>query len=310
MSLLTGRLPDSRKLRHVVAVARAGSFTGATKILAITQSALTKSVAEMEQQLGYPIFERLPRGVRLTDAGQTFVQRAEQLLTDMGDLMASMNEIADLQAGRLRLGVAPASFVTFLDKSLPAFARLYPGIEIELKTGTIDEMARALINREIDLCVGAINYLHNWRELKTVAIGQLDTFFIGRRNHPAGDHPDAITLLQYPVVLPATGLSTEVNLASAYHSAGMQPRSPHYICDHFPLALELVSKTAAISPVVTFGEPSDRFRNRFTVYENIIYLEAHELGYAIINRESLPPSATAFVNLYESMLSSRGQSLA
>ena len=71
MSLLTGRLPDNRKLRHVIGVARAGSFTGATKLLAISQSALTKSVAEVEAQLGYPLFERLPRGVRPTAAGQS-----------------------------------------------------------------------------------------------------------------------------------------------------------------------------------------------------------------------------------------------
>ena len=242
MSVLTGRLPDTRKLRHVVAVARAGSFTGATKLLAITQSALTKSVADMEAQLGYPLFERLPRGVRPTHAGQSFVRRAERLLADMGDLMAQMSDIADLQVGRLRLGVAPASFMPFLDSSVPAFARLYPGVELDIQTGTIDAMARALIDRELDLCVGAPNYLRGWKELETVTTGHLQTFFIGRKDHPAGSAPDAATLLQYPVILPASGLSTEVNLAGAYQAAGLPPRSPHYVCDYFPIVLELVQR--------------------------------------------------------------------
>ena len=151
MSALGRRIPDTRKLRYVVAVAAAGSFTGATKLLAITQSALTKSVAELEEQLGYPLFERLPRGVRPTPAGEIFLQRAELLLSELGDLMTQMDEIADLQAGKLRVGVAPFAFIAFLDKCIPAFAKVYPRLQVEVRSGTVDEMARALINREIDV---------------------------------------------------------------------------------------------------------------------------------------------------------------
>lgn len=294
MNLLTGRLPDTRKLRHVVAVARAGSFTGATKLLAITQSALTKSVAEIEEQLGYPLFERLPRGVRLTDAGQQFTRKAEQLLGDMSELMTEASRLSDLQSGRLRLGVAPTSFMTFLERSVPAFAQVYPGIEIDIKTGTIDEMVRTLIARDIEVCVTAPNYLRQFRELETTTIGQLATFFIGRPDHPAGPSPDAASLLEYPVILPATGLSTEVNLAAAYEAAGRTPRPPHYICDHFPIVLEMVKRTDAISPVVTLGDPGERFRSRYQVWENIIHLERHEIGYAMNRGGGASPAVLAF----------------
>ena len=309
MSLPTTRLPDTRKLRHVVAVATAGSFTGATQLLSITQSALTKSVAELEDQLGYSLFERLPRGVRLTAPGASFVPRAERLLADMGDLMAGAGEIADLQAGRLRLGVGPTAFMTFLEKGVPAFARLYPGVEIEVRAGTIDEMARALINREIDLVVGAANYLTAWHELETVSVGTLETFFIGRKGHPAGEDPDAPTLLEYPVILPATGLSTAVNLAGAYRAVGLSPRPPHYICDHFPMVLDLVKKTDAISPVVTLGDPGARFRSSYSVYDGVIHLEAHELGYAMTSSGALAPPALAFIDLFRSLLTGQLSSI-
>jgi len=310
MSLASTRLPDTRKLRHVVAVAKAGSFTGATQLLAITQSALTKSVAELEDQLGYPIFERLPRGVRLTHAGQLFVQGAERLIGELTDLMKEVDEISDLQSGRLKLGVAPTAFVTFLDKSIPAFASQYPGIEIEVKTGTIDEMARALINRELDLCVGAANYLRPWKELGTVSLGEMQTFFIGRKNHPAGARADAGTLLEYPVILPATGLSTEVNLASAYLAAGLSPRQPHYVCDHFPVVMDIVASTDAISPVVSMGPPHARLRSNFTIYEDVIELETHELGISTQSSATPSPPATAFIELLKSMLPRQEQSFA
>ncbi|MCR9259667.1 MAG: LysR family transcriptional regulator [Pseudomonadaceae bacterium] len=307
MSLTTTRLPETRKLRHVVAVARAGSFTGATQLLAITQSALTKSIADMEAQLGYPLFERLPRGVRLTQAGEHFVQRAERLLSEMTDLMTEMQEIADLKSGRLRLGVGPAAFMAFLDDSIPTFAQNYPGIEIEISTGTVDEMARAVINRDVDICFGAANYLKLWHELETATLGPLQTFFIGRKDHPAGVNPSAANLLQYPVILPATGLSTEVNLAGAYRAAGLATRAPHYICDHFPVILELVAKTDAISPVVTLGPPGRRLRSGYSIYEDIVELEQHDLGYAVSSRDVLSPPAAVFCDLFLSQLSSGRQ---
>ena len=311
MSALGRRIPDTRKLRYVVAVAAAGSFTGATKLLAITQSALTKSVAELEEQLGYPLFERLPRGVRPTPAGEIFLQRAELLLSERGDLMTQMDEIADLQAGKLRVGVAPFAFIAFLDKCIPAFAKVYPRLQVEVRSGTVDEMARALINREIDVCVGASNYLKVWTEFETRSLGALSTFVIGRKGHPAGASPSASELLQYPMILPATGLSTEVNVAGAFRAAGLQPRPPHYVCDYFPVVLELVAKTDAISPVVTLGEPGKRFRNSHQVYEGVIALEAHEIGYSLFGQSlSAPtPAVRVFIDLFESLLSSQGQSI-
>jgi len=63
---------DSR-LRYAVAVARVGSFSGASKAVGVTQSAITKSVADLEQQLGFAIFNRTSRGVAMTPEGRDFI---------------------------------------------------------------------------------------------------------------------------------------------------------------------------------------------------------------------------------------------
>ena len=106
-------LTDLRKLRHVVGVARAGSFTAASNHLAITQSALTKSVAEVEHLLGVRLFQRLPRGVTLTEAGALFVPNAERILNDTQDLMTQLGDLQSLAAGHLRIGAAPAGVIAF-----------------------------------------------------------------------------------------------------------------------------------------------------------------------------------------------------
>ena len=92
-------ITDLRKLRHVVGVAEAESFTGAGTVLGVTQSALTKSVAEVERHLDVSLFHRLPRGVRVTEAGEAFVQRARKILADLDDLHEGIDKLRDLRAG-------------------------------------------------------------------------------------------------------------------------------------------------------------------------------------------------------------------
>ena len=143
-------LTDLRKLRHVVEVAQAESFTGAAASLAITQSALTKSVADVEQLLGVKLFQRLPRGVALTEAGRSFVLRARQILADTHDLMNTVEAHRSLAAGRFNLGIAPAALQSLMVRPIGQFAANYPGLTMEVIDGSFASMAQALVAGEID----------------------------------------------------------------------------------------------------------------------------------------------------------------
>ncbi|MEQ9451789.1 MAG: LysR family transcriptional regulator [Pseudomonadales bacterium] len=296
-------LSDLRKLRHVVGVARAGSFTSASHALNITQSALTKSVAELEHLLGLKLFERLPRGVRLTEIGEAFVPRAERLLADSEDLMADMDQLQSLAAGHLKIGIAPAAFAGFLEHTVSAFAQVYPGVSIEVRDGSPDDMARAAINGQIDLVVGGANNFAPWKELETVSVAALQHFFIGCLEHPVpAATATARALLDYPVIMPALGFTSEAQLTQAYLDAGMTPRPPRYICDHFPLVRMLVAATHAISPVVSLAAPGRRYRSEFQVYENVISLEQQVLGIAFSRSRPQSPGARAFVDIFQGFL--------
>jgi DNA-binding transcriptional LysR family regulator len=289
-------ITDLRKLRHVVEVARAGSFTAAAAVLAISQSALTKSVADVEHRLDLKLFQRLSRGVKLTEAGQRFVARAERILADTEDLMSRMGELRDLESGRLRLGVAPASFVIFLEGAVSAFARAHPGITIEVIDGTADEIAQRLIAGELDLAAGSANFLDQHTELAVEKITALHHFFIARRGHPVTRQKriTAEALLQYPLVMPSGLSETHAQLARAYAAAGVTPQAPRYRCDHFPLVLRIVEETDAISPVVSLAPSSESFRSRFAVFEDVVALDVQTLGLAAPKRREQPPAAEAF----------------
>jgi DNA-binding transcriptional LysR family regulator len=92
-----------RQLRYFVEIAECGSFSGAAERLYIAQSALSRQIKELEQQLGTPLFERTARLPRLTLAGQAFLERARRLLADLAQAERVTRDIGDGLQGSLRL---------------------------------------------------------------------------------------------------------------------------------------------------------------------------------------------------------------
>src|SRR5512139_1815609 len=105
MAIHAAHTVDLNRMRMVVEVARAEAITTAAQVLGLTQSAVSRGVAEVEAALGVRVFERLPRGIRLTDAGGRFVARATRLLAEVEDLVSEVREARARVAGRLRVGV-------------------------------------------------------------------------------------------------------------------------------------------------------------------------------------------------------------
>src|SRR5580658_2476137 len=96
-----------QRFNHLVAVARCGSFTAAAQAIGVTQSAVTKGVADLERQLGFAVFHRTARGALLTEKGSDFVERAARLLDDARELLDGSSSPNDPYTGTLRIGVSP-----------------------------------------------------------------------------------------------------------------------------------------------------------------------------------------------------------
>jgi DNA-binding transcriptional LysR family regulator len=131
------------RLRAFAAVARRGSFSAAAEELVISQPAVSKHVAELEAQLQTRLVDRLPRGVRLTEAGQfvaDHVLRAEALLAQAERGVASIGRTL---AGRLAVG-ASGNGMYLIPAALAAFHRDHPGVEVHVAVGTSAEIAEGV----------------------------------------------------------------------------------------------------------------------------------------------------------------------
>jgi DNA-binding transcriptional LysR family regulator len=122
---------ELRNLRALVEVVRRTTFSGAAKELFATQSAVSKAVKQLEDELGVLLLERNGRNSRLTDAGEIAYKRAASILAETKDLVTELSELRGLNRGKLRLGLPSMGGILFA-KSFALFRRQYPNIEVQL----------------------------------------------------------------------------------------------------------------------------------------------------------------------------------
>ncbi|KOU73268.1 LysR family transcriptional regulator [Streptomyces sp. MMG1533] len=140
-------------LRLLVAVAETGSFTKAAARLNYTQSAVSRRIATLEQQAGGPLFERLPRGVRLNSAGRTLHRHAMEVLDR---LSRAERELAVLHAGHgglLHVGAFATANISLVPTALRALRNARPDVEVVAVEGPTDTLMERLADGTLDLAV-------------------------------------------------------------------------------------------------------------------------------------------------------------
>ena len=141
---------DVRRLRIFVVVADEGSFTAAAQKLYLTQSAVSQQMSVLEREIGVSLLERLPRGVRLTPAGQILADRARAV---QSELLALEHQMRALRDGpqEIRVGAFGTAGVELLPVALRAFLRASPGTRVRLSTVRAADAAARLHDGDIQV---------------------------------------------------------------------------------------------------------------------------------------------------------------
>jgi len=133
------------------AVARAGSVTGGATQLGISQSAVSRQLAEFEQRQGVQLFDRLPRGVRLTAPGRVLLDYAERLFSVEAQAEQALDDMRHRRQGRLAIGSSRTIAAYMLPRALAAYRPENPGVELSLAVENTDTIERKLLDGEIDI---------------------------------------------------------------------------------------------------------------------------------------------------------------
>lgn len=140
---------ELRQLKYFVKVADTLNFSEAAKVLCVTQSTLSQQVKQLEGELGTQLLIRSSHSVTLTEAGEELLPYAQKTLHDAELCMVRINDLNQLSAGTLNIGVT-YSFSPILTETLLLFMRMYPQIKLNILYKPMAELMELLRKREVD----------------------------------------------------------------------------------------------------------------------------------------------------------------
>ncbi|KAB8122922.1 LysR family transcriptional regulator [Komagataeibacter medellinensis] len=143
-------LDFTRMLRYVDAVARAGSIRAAAEKLHIVSSALTRRILDLEHELGTSLFERTPRGVRLTAAGEAYLHFARHALSEHNAVLSRIEDLKGLRRGVIRLSSISSIAAEELPRLIANFQQTYPDVTFDITIAGSDDVVRSVVEDETD----------------------------------------------------------------------------------------------------------------------------------------------------------------
>jgi len=262
-----------RRLHHVVILAHTSSFSRAAEKIGITQSGVTRSIADLERELGYALFYRTGRGVTPTERGRDFIERAGQLIEDTRALMSGTDEKGDAFARTLRIGVAPSSLEWRLAEPLAALIGRHPSLRFEVQGSSTERCVHQLRSGAVDVAFGFEEAFADWSDLKLERIGEASPVLYVRKGHPLLGQATVsqADLAKYDCVTPSDSQTFGRTLREMFEKQGVSWQRHLHIIDHQMIAQRLVAASDA------FALTSEQVANAVGFAERFARLPIHDL---------------------------------
>lgn len=215
---------DLSQIRYFNAVARHGSFSAAAMALRVTQPGLTKAVRRLEASLDCTLFQRLPRGVALTQQGQALLRHASLLEVQIEDARKEVRALSGGAFGELRIGAGPSWLSRALPQIVARLSEEYPKLSFHVVGGYNSVLMEALSNGSLDLVVSALPDQCP-SGLQAIPLTTDTISPVARRSHPLRSkrRPRPSDTLPYPWVLPGRDVLLRSRLEALFHVAGLEP---------------------------------------------------------------------------------------
>ena len=168
------------QLDAFIAAADCGSFSRAADLLGVAQPSLSNRIQSLEREVGQAMFERMGRGVKLTDAGRAFLPYAQRIKRTLGDGLLVLEGTRDGTAGRLMIGSAPAVGTYVLPRILKIFCDNRQGVDVMVRTGHSDEVLQMVLDDDVQVGFGRpINH----PDVRTIVLYKDELVLVVPSNH-------------------------------------------------------------------------------------------------------------------------------
>ncbi len=242
----------STAFRYFLAVADAGSIRAAARELNIVSSAVNRQVLLLEENLGIRLFDRVGRGLRLSEAGTLLVRQVRDTLSRYDDVVSELDTLRGLRRGRIRIAMVESIAIERVPDLLSDFWARYPGIEVVMTQAGAEDVTRLVDEGSADL-----GFAFSTHDLEGLRIVYQEPHRVGALL--AADHPLATRatlsfedLLGEPLVLPARGMSLRAAIEPMIdrHRRQLHLRG---VCNSLRLMTALVRRSHSVGFLTKVG---------------------------------------------------------
>lgn len=235
-----------RYVRYFLAVAESLSFTRAAEILHVSQPALSQHIKALEADLGTQLFDRSGRQIRLTDAGEVYLQYIRKAFQALNEGKRAIHDIADLSRGSIRLAVTPTFITYFIGPMSNLLYQHYPNIHLQIQAATQDKIEHLLLHDKIDIGIGFTE--SHFPNISTEPLLTERLTLVVGKNHVLAKCK-SITMEElhhYPMVLLNQNFATRVEIDDHFRKVGLHLQA-HTEVDTISAIIEIIRQT----PLVT-----------------------------------------------------------
>jgi DNA-binding transcriptional LysR family regulator len=226
--------PNFHRLRLFLEVAGRGGFSRAAQALAISQPAISAQVALLERRYGQPLVERLPRGLRLTEAGVVVAEYAERIFGLAEEMEVALDDLRGLRRGHLTVGASSTIGEYVLPPLIGRFKALHPDVAVAVRVANTERILAEVRGRQLDL--GFVGGRPTGDDLLAEPFDRDEIVPLAAPDHPLAGRAEVTLgeLAAAGLVAREAGSATRATAEASLRGAGLEPQ----------LAMELGSNEA------------------------------------------------------------------
>lgn len=289
------------KLRHLhvlLAVMRCGSIRKAAGALALTQPAVSKTIAELEDLVGVPLFDRSAAGVEPTVYGQALARRATVVLDELGQSLKDLSFLADPSRGELRIGATEGLAAGLLPAVARRLLEQHPGIVLNVTTAeSLFVYLRELRERNIELALGRVPTDFAEADMTVHVIGVEPVVVVCGAQHPLARRRK-LTLADLAGerwILPPPGTAMAALIERLFDDAGMAAPQASVVTMSIPMRLHLINSAAFVTTLPQSMLRHSPLRGSFKVLPLALSQAAGQIGVVRLKDRALSPVAERFM---------------
>lgn len=285
------------------AIVDSGSFTKAGEKLYVSQSAISRQIKLLEEELGDRLFKRVNKRVALTPAGEILIKYSNKLFRDLKDTMLEIAETHQLTRGQLKIGGVMSVCTYLLPRVLSRYKSLHPQVELSVITGSSEKITQQLLTNQLDL--GVLTLPVKQPELRALPAIEEEMVVVTHPKHPLAKFKQVRPqdLAAHRLILFEKGSVTRRVLDKLFEEAQIVPK----------IAME-IENVEIIKPLVTIGLGITIIPYQSVIDEvrsgKLHYLKVtgtrlrRQLGLVYLNSDYIPKALHEMISVFQEVLAS------